>query len=283
MGDDDVWGLGVGCNGVIDVLLEPLTESFRPAVAAVQAGRDARVATVLESSDDRLALGDRAHGPAFDAFPEPVATALSERGGSDSGPIAVETDRGSVTVFLDAIEAPADLVVIGSGHDVGPVAELGTLADFRVTVVGYRGGTATDDRFPEADRVVSTSPRSITDEIEFDAETYAVVMTHNFIDDRVTLEALLETPLEYIGLMGPEDRFDELLEAIEGDGRQLTPAELDRIYTPVGLDLGGGAPYQVAQSIVAEALAVRYGRTGGHLRSGDGTIHPRPASIETDP
>jgi xanthine dehydrogenase accessory factor len=77
MGDEDALGLGVGCNGVIDVLLEPLIESFRPAVEAVQAGRDALVATVLESSDDRLALGDRAHGPAFDGFPEPVATALS--------------------------------------------------------------------------------------------------------------------------------------------------------------------------------------------------------------
>lgn len=279
MGDDDVWGMGVGCNGVLDVLLEPLDESFERAVEAYESGTDTTVITVIDSEDDRLAVGDRAYADNLGNFPADVGAELADldiTGRSRS--VTVDTDAGSVTVFVDVIEAPADFVVIGTGHDVRPVVELAAQMDFSVTVAGFRGAKSEADRFPEADRVVSTSPRSLTDDVTIDADTSVVVMTHNYVDDRLTIETLLDTDAPYIGLMGPDDRFAEMLDDFAAEDVTFTDAQLDRVYTPVGLDLGGDTPGQIALSIVAEALAVRNDRTAGHLRTIDGHIHDRPTN-----
>lgn len=285
-GDDaDVWGLGIGCNGVIEVLFDPLDESYRPAVEAYDEGRNVTVATVLDGGETTVNRGDRSYvgddgvktfGPwpewLLDRIAEP-ALELADRGRAD----VVTATRGSETarIFLDGIAAPADLVVFGTGHDVAPVVDLGRKADFRVTVVGFRGATATEDRFPEADAVISTTPSDVRTALDLDESSYAVVMSHNFIDDRLVLEELLQSPVPYIGLMGPRKRFEEMLEAFADEGRDFSDDELDRLYTPVGLDLGGGTPYQIALSIISEALAVKNDRQPRHLKAREGPIHDR--------
>jgi len=284
-GDDDVWGLGVGCNGVIRMLLEPLDESLQPALDAAAAGENCAVATVLESDYPGFDLGDRLCGregrfidtegwptALIDRLSEPAAT-LSTAGKADT--IDISLEAGSVRVFLDGIAAPPELLVFGTGHDVRPVVELATLADFHVTVVGFRGATATAERFPSADHVISTSPTAVREEIDIDERTYTVVMTHNFVDDRLTLAKLTQSATPYIGLMGPTDRFSEMLDAFEAEGQTFDRATLDRVYTPIGIDLGGGAPYQIATSIVSEVLAVHNDRTPQHLSGKDGPIHER--------
>ncbi|PSQ46946.1 xanthine dehydrogenase [Halobacteriales archaeon SW_7_65_23] len=288
-GDDDVWGLGVGCDGIIHVLLEPLTETYRPAVGAFAEGRDVAVLTVLED-DGPLARGDRAYvsradgelflpatGGDVDAWPADnlvsPATKLAERGRSDV--LGLEVDGRSLQVFVDGLAAPEELLVFGTGHDVGPVVELAGKSDFRVTVVGFRGGVDLADRFAGADRTVTTSPGTLGEDLTISGDTHAVVMTHNFIEDRLTVEALLNSPCPYIGLMGPHDRFQEMVEAFEEEGRTLDESDLERIYTPVGLDLGGGSPYQIAHSVVAELLAVANDRDPKHLRDREGNIHER--------
>lgn len=290
-GDDDVWGLGVGCNGVITVLLEPLDDTYRPVVDARLAGEPIGVATVVGSAGDAPAsLGDRAHyrpGEGYgDGLPDAVRDALGDStetlvadGGGET--LAVDLADGTVEVFVEGIRPPPELVVFGSGHDVGPVVELAKLVDFRVTVVPFRGGHADSGRFPRADAVTSASPRDVADLREWHDDAYAVVMSHNFLDDRIALEELLETPVPYVGLMGPQERFAEMREALAEDGRTLTEAELDRIYTPIGLSLGGDSPYRIAYSIVAEVLAVANDRTPGHLSDRAGPIHDR-VELTTD-
>jgi len=286
VGEDDVWGLGVGCNGIIDILLEPLDEGYRPVVEAYEDGEDLAVLTVLEGGeasrrgDRTLARPDGDGSLDIDApeWPDRLVEALAKPAGDllatdTSDTLTVGHDGREVSVFVDAVSAPPDLVVFGSGHDVAPVASLASQVDFRVTVASFRGASATAERFPDADRVLSTSPAEIREAIEFDADTYAVVMTHNFIDDRIALSELLETPAEYVGLLGPRERFDELRE----DGREFTAGELDRIYTPAGLDLGGETPFHIAQSIVAELTAVHFDREPRHLKEREGHIHERPS------
>jgi len=299
-GEDDVWGLGVGCNGVITVLLEPLDESYRPVVEARLAGEPIGVATVVGSEGTGAALGSRAYyrpGEGFegdgslggeeaagipatvlDELAGPAETLVADGKGET---LAVETDGGTVEVFVEGVRPPPELVVFGSGHDVGPVVELAKLVDFRVTVVPFRGGHADSGRFPGADEVTSASPRDVADLREWDADTYAVVMSHNFLDDRIALEGLLETPVEYVGLMGPKKRFEEMREEFAAEGRTFTDAELERVYTPIGLNLGGDTPYQIAQSIVAEVQAVAHDRRPGHLSRQDGPIHDR-VELATD-
>ncbi|MFB6268928.1 MAG: XdhC family protein [Halobacterium sp.] len=286
--EEDVWGLGVGCNGVIDVLLEPLDESYRRVVEAFADGRDVAVLTVL-SGGAKFAHGDRAYyypdedrlvgadGETSTEWPADalsgVADDLAGRGRADV--VAVDVDGKTVEVFVDGIAAPSDLVVFGTGHDVGPVTEFAAKNDFRVTVVGFRGGVDVADRFPHADRTVTTSPGQVAADVDLDERTYAVVMTHNFVDDRLAVEALLASPAPYVGLMGPRERFEEMLEAFADEGRTFDDEALESLYTPVGLDLGGGSPYQIAHSIVAEVLAVENDRRPRHLREREGHIHDR--------
>jgi len=282
-GEEDVWGLGVGCNGVIEVLLEPLTETYRPAVDAFVDGRDVAVVTVLEG-DGPLERGDRAYDDPTDGSLSPVdGDAAAWPSETLAGPAAELAERGradtltvdGVTLFVDGLSAPPELVVFGTGHDVGPVTELAAKNDFRVTVVGFRGAVDVAERFPAADRTVTTSPGTIREDVTLGDDTYAVVMTHNFVDDRLTVETLLDASVPYVGLMGPRDRFEEMLAAFEEEGRTFTDEELAALYTPVGLDLGGGSPYQIAHSIVAEVLAVANDRTPRHLKAREGPIHDR--------
>ncbi|MEF8778788.1 MAG: XdhC family protein [Natronomonas sp.] len=295
--DEDVWGLGVGCNGVIDVLLEPLDETYRPAVEAFDAGRDIAVLTVLSGEGTELERGDRAYyRPDDDRLTAPDGTAatgwptaslsesvgdLADRG--RAGVLSVEHGDTAIEVFVDGLAAPAELVVFGTGHDVGPVTEFAERNDFRVTVVGFRGAVDLESRFPAAHRTVTTSPGTVSEDLDLDDRTYAVVMTHNFVDDRLTVEALIDSPAPYVGLMGPHDRFEEMLEEFEAEGTTFDEDDLDTLYTPIGLDLGGGSPYQIAHSIVAEVLAVRNGRTPQHLSDREGHIHDRiDVVVESD-
>jgi xanthine dehydrogenase accessory factor len=279
MDDDDVWGLGVGCNGVIDVLLEPLDDSFAPAVEAHRGGEPVAVLTVLEGE----AAGSRGYlrpGEGVTGLSEGLADAVAEPAGAlldreRADAVGVETAPDESTVFVDPVSAPAELLVLGSGHDVAPVVELGRRNGLRTTVVAFRGGEDLDGRFPGADRTLSTSPAQLDEAVALDGSTYAVVMTHNFVDDRLAVEQLLDSSVPYVGLMGPRERFEEMLEAFAEEGRTYDEAELSPVYTPVGLDLGGGSPDQIATSIVAEVLAVHNDRRPRHLSGHEGPIHER--------
>jgi len=280
--EDDVWGLGVGCNGVIDVLLEPLDDRFRPLVEAYEAGAPVGAAVVLDGDAPRGARAYYRDGSvtAGDGFPDRLADAVAspaaellEAGASNT--LTLETDAGTAEVFVDGVRPPPRLVVCGSGHDAGPVVELGHKNGFRVTVVGFRGAVDLEARVPGADDHLSTAPARIADAVDPDGRTYAVVMTHNFVDDRLAVEQLVDSPAPYVGLMGPRDRFEEMLEAFEEEGRTFTEADLETLYTPVGIDLGAGSPYGIATSIVAEATAVRNDRDPRHLREREGPIHDR--------
>ncbi|WP_435079058.1 XdhC family protein [Halococcus sp. AFM35] len=280
-GDDDIWGLGMGCNGIITVLLEPLDESYRPVVERVTNGGDCGVVTVTDGDrplgersfyDPETGFSDDLPGWLCEELREPTATLL-ERGKTDT--VGVETDDGTVEVFVEGIEAPSNLVVVGSGPDVNPVVELAKRVNFQVTVVTFRGALSSGENFPAADAVRATSPTDLGDDIEFDDDTYVVVMTHNFIDDRLAVEDLIGTPVQYIGLMGPQERFEEMLEDFADEGVEITEDDTSRIYTPIGLDLGGDSPHQIAYSIVAEALAVANNRIPQHLTDREGPIHDR--------
>jgi xanthine dehydrogenase accessory factor len=279
MDDDDVWGLGVGCNGIIDVLLEPLDDGFAPAVEAHRGGEPVAVLSVLDG-DEAGSRGYLRPGEDVTGLPDDVADAVAEPAaslldGERADAVDVETTEGTSRVFVDPVTAPAELLVLGSGHDVAPVVELGRRNGLRTTVVAFRGGEDLDERFPAADRTLSTSPAQLGDAVDLDGSTYAVVMTHNFVDDRLAVEQLLDSPVPYVGLMGPRERFEEMLEAFADEGRSFDEAALEPMYTPVGLDLGGGSPNQIATSIVAEVLAVHNDRRPRHLSGHEGPIHER--------
>jgi xanthine dehydrogenase accessory factor len=290
--DEEEWGLGLGCNGIIDVLVEPLDGSFDPLLDTLDNRESATVLTVVDSEDDGVPVGARTvvttDGPQSGEdrapVPEDAVAGISDaaadaRESGSSGVVTVERAAGDLDVFVDGVDPAPDLLLFGTQNDVHTVARLGADAGFRVTVASSRGARSDEDAFPNAHRVVSTHPTDLSDAVEASERTYAVLMSHNFVDDRLALEHLLrETDVPYVGLMGPRDRFEEMQEAFDEEGTSFSRAELDRLATPVGLDLGDGSPTGIAMSIVAEALAVHNDAGGGRLRTSSGPIHTR-----TDP
>lgn len=295
-GNDDTWGLGVGCNGVVDILLEPLNSVYQPVAYAHKNGNDIAILTMLNQGETGIKQGSHAFArptgatdhqnlsfetattgwsdELFTVLDEPTTELLAS---DKSDSVSVNIKSGTVQVFIDSVCAPPELVICGSGHDINPVIELAKRIGFNVTVVTFRDIIANDTRFPTADRVQTTAPADIRDSITFDTDTYAVIMSHNFVDDRLALDELLSTPIEYIGMVGSRERFEEMQDAFTAEGRQFSTSELNRIYTPAGLDLGGGTPFHIAQSIIAEVTAIHHGRVPQHLTDRTGPIHKRPS------
>ncbi|MFP8954598.1 XdhC family protein (plasmid) [Natrialbaceae archaeon A-arb3/5] len=293
--DDEGWGLGLGCNGIIDILMEPLDASWDAPLSELADHRPVGTVTVVDADDERVAVGDRIsldqHGDSLSSgrrngLPDDVLAAVERtcdelRQKKGAATVGVDTEYGSVDVFVDWLTPAPDLLLFGTQNDVHPVARIGREAGFRVVIASTKGARSDLEQFPNAHAVKRTRAMDVGDVVEDPSRTYAVIMSHNAIDDRLALASLADTDVPYIGLMGPRERFEEIREDLETEeDRTLTDEELARIATPVGLDLGGGEPTQIALSIVSEALAVHNGRDGDRLKSREGPIHARLSSIE---
>lgn len=254
---DPPWGLGTS-NGVVDLLLEPFDDALRPVAAAAAAGRPAAVATVLDDPFPRLAVVDGRVAALRETVPGSLVGPLLRRlrACATAGTAGVEFVDGT-RVFLDGTWTPPTLLVCGAGADVRPLATLCADLGFRVVVAAL--GADPPPAVPGV-RTRSADPTSLPAAVGADGRTYAVLATHDLDADRAACRALLDAGVPYVGVVGPDSRARELLDGVP-------PADRDRVYAPVGLDVGAGTPEAVAVSVVSEVLAVRAGRAGGHLRT----------------
>lgn len=286
-GADDGWGAGLGCAGVVELLVEPVDDSLGPALDALAAGEPVTVATRLDDGGrgarSLLTPAGVRSVPDRPALPEEVTRALAERAAAlrESGAtevVTVEHGGRAAEVLCDGLRPTPELLVVGSQPDLAPVVKQAQAVGFRTAVALTRGGVSAE-WLPAADRLERVRAPDVADAVEAPGRTSAVVMTHNLVDDRLALEGLLglEPPLPHVGLMGPRERFAEIRAAWEDDpAARPPPARVEAVATPVGLDLGGGSPAAVALSVVAEAVAVHNDRPGGRLRDRAGPVHPRP-------
>lgn len=283
--DDAVWGLGLGCNGAIDVLIEPVTGDLPARLRrAVDERRTLVLATLVAGPEDLVpgarlyltedeapegSLGD----PALDAAAAGAARTQLDAG--KSALVSLKGSRGPAEVFVEVLAPPLPLLVCGAGHDAIPVVRLARELGWWVMVADSRPAYATRERFPGADEVVLADDADVPGKVRIDRHTFVVVMTHNFLHDRTLLRGLLETPARYIGLLGPRARTDRLLADLARDGVTVDAAQRARLFAPVGVDLGAESPEEIALSILAEILALHNGRRVAFLRDRGGPIHAR--------
>ncbi len=247
--EDTLWGLGLGCNGKLDIFLQRIAPDDPveqlPALLARLSGDEAfALSTPLEGPG----AGRIAPGP-----PLPV------------GQTGIAAESG-VPMFVDHLAPPPDVVVVGAGDDAMPLVRLAARAGFRVTLVDHRAAYATAARFPDAASLVVARPGSAGLEAPGGARTYAVVMNHALALDKAWALHFAATAAPYIGLLGPAKRRDEILAALPPEGRA-------RVYGPIGLDIGAEGAEQIAIGIVAEILALDAGRAAGFLRGSSGPLH----------
>jgi xanthine dehydrogenase accessory factor len=265
--DDVVLGLGLGCQGIIDVLLEPLAGATLDDAIAFYERLAARrevvtLMTLLRASDEGLAVGTR--------------LVVDENGNVVDGEERLLSSPDELA--REIVRPMTPLVVCGAGTDAIPLVRLAKLMGWHVTVIDHRASFVTRDRFPDADMLIcanlSADASSLATRIVLDERTMAVVMAHAATHDRAYLHAMLDAGASYIGVLGPRRRTMELLGDRAVDG-ELPPA----VHAPIGLDLGAESPDEIALAIVAEIAAVNAGRSGGLLRDRSGPIHDRENSL----
>lgn len=275
---DIVFGVGLGCQGVINILIERVMPEFAAFLAGLTRDRQRGVLTTVFRAEDgsvgsRLCLrddgspcGDLANGQ----WPERVRADAWEA--LHSGVSRVQS-YGLMTVFIEVLEPPLPLVIFGAGPDAGPLARLAKELGWHVTIVDERPEAANPARYPWADAVFACAPESVAERIELDARTVAVLTTHNYLQDLRLLETLLPSPVRYLGVLGPKRRAERMLADLAQQGLTPTDEQLDRLHSPAGLDIGADTPEGIAFAIIAEINAVLHGRGGGPLRERDGPIY----------
>ncbi|WP_028798587.1 XdhC family protein [Streptomyces sp. 142MFCol3.1] len=198
--------------------------------------------------------------------------ALGATGQRHYGPHG-ERREDAVSVFLHSFAPPPRMLVFGAIDYAAAVARIGDFLGYRVTVCDARPVFATPKRFPPGVEVVVDWPHRYLGGTTTDARTVICVLTHDPKFDVPLLEEALRRPAAYIGAMGSRRTHDERMERLAEAG--LTERELARLRSPVGLDLGARTPEEVAVSVAAEIVALRWGGTGTPLTATAGAIHPR--------
>lgn len=315
---DLVWGFGVGCKGVVEVLVEPapappvaallaealaLQSAGTPVVIATRLDSPAGAPTVLhralvalaaqriaEQTAEPATRGDLGH-PALLAQVAHDAALLAASG--QAGTLIYHLDRvtltpallcgrpaapgelpgpGEARIYLEPLLPAPRLILFGAGPDATPVAAFARQTGWDVTVVDPRPGFLAPERFPGARLVVAAGEESVS-LAGVRPTDLCVIMTHSYHRDLAVLADLNRVLPRYVGLMGPRDRTVTLLSDLRQAGTPATPELLAVLSSPIGLDIGGEGPEQIALAIVAEVQAVRSGTGGGRLRDRTAALH----------
>lgn len=277
------FGVGLGCNGIIDVLIEPIDPNSpkNPIVLLNEfiQKRDVRVlATVLKSDDVNLQTGHRfaLTEQGSELVPNWLMADMTRIYGTGK-PLtkAYPTGAGTAEIFIERIDPGIEVVIFGAGYDVVPVAKLARDLGWQVTVTDDCIAHLSPKRFPVATCVLYADRTAVLEKLTITNRTAAVLMSHNFNYDRAVLQELLTTDVLYIGMLGPRKRFDTMQDEFKKDGLYFSDESLNRVHAPIGLDLGAETPDEIALSIIAEIKAFFAKGTGGFLKNKSGPIHER--------
>lgn len=294
--DDAPWGLGLGCNGLIDILLEPLNPERASAVAdmlqrALDEDAASAIATVINVVDPD------SNSPAIGAHALLMENCIMTSGDWGTGFVLADAadgitdaiqagrsglvrDYDGVEIAFEVVNPSIHLVVCGSGPDAGPIAHLGARLGWEVSVVDHHPeSSARASRFPGARVVECIDALTLRDCVYLNPRCAAVVVSHHFERDLNYLHCLLKSDCAYIGMLGPRARTERMFSEL---GAEPVPVRPDnRVFSPVGLDIGGDGPDAIALAVIAEVAAIMNARTAGHLRDRRGPMHVSAAHTPT--
>ena len=266
--NERAWEVGLACGGTIKVFVEP---TVRPEVlkAAQGAGGEV-VATVVEGP----ALGESIRVLEDGAVQGRLSVKLSTEHLRDAALIGLrreasvsetlETGSGDVTLFLEVFPRRPRIVIFGAGQIAAEMVPLAKALGYHTIVADGRKAFLDPERFPAADELILAWPEETFERIGLDASCYVCLLSHDPKFDEPALQVALRSEARYVGAIGSKKTQAGRRERLRELG--LTKPEIARLHGPIGLDLGGRQPAEVALSILAEMTAVRYGRTSGpHL------------------
>lgn len=261
---EELWGLGVGCDGLMRIFLQPLLaeHDYAPfeAIARAYEGDQLEIAvTVLESEDIEPGATLVTSGDSAESFglKDAEATVLQDEArtalaGRTSLTKSVQIGKTTATVLLAMVTPRVRLLMLGAGLDAEPVTRLAGELGWRVSVVDHRPAYIDNGHFDDAEEVICCAVEDMSGHVELSGFDAAIVMSHHLASDRQYLAQLSKSDISYVGLLGPKERRRRLLAEL-GDAA----AALDgRLHGPAGLDIGAVGPAAIALSIISEIYSV---------------------------
>jgi xanthine dehydrogenase accessory factor len=286
--EDILWGLGLGCDGVVQVLVEPLNaDCLCNPLAFIADCFDRQqpgiLATVFQATNCAgVSIGSRLMLSPNGKIKSTIENAELQRAIACDARAALQQKRTlhrqygyslePVDVLLELIQPPPHLIVFGAGRDALPLAKFAKDLGWQLTVVDCRSIKTTPDRFSMADQIILTRSEVVTQQVAITAETIAVIMTHNYLDDLAILRWLLASSAQYIGVLGARQRTERL----QWEAGVTASEQRHQLHAPVGLDIGAETPEEIAIAIVAEIQAVINQRAAGFLKHRQAPIHRPP-------
>ena len=291
--DDAKLGMGLGCNGIIQVLIEPIDKENNTnpiqLLKAVAEKRQEAVLVTLFSLQDRKAeqpgtcLLIKKDNTIIIASPElkeiiiaDAQKALTDKSSSFKNYIS---EKENLTAFIEFVQPSVSLIIVGAGNDTMPLAGIAEILGWETIIVDRRPNYAKADRFPSACQIVVSKPEKVLRQISIDDQTVFALMTHNYNYDMAMLKELVSRDVVYIGLLGPKKKLDRIINELRENGVELSAAQLATIHGPVGLDIGAETSEEIALSIVAEIKAVLSKRDAKQLKNTEEAIHARAATV----
>jgi xanthine dehydrogenase accessory factor len=286
--DDAKLGVGLGCNGVIHILIEPIfTERPHHPVSLFKrflSKRQNAVVITLFSLTNRkgeqpgtcLFLTGEEHigNCSIEGLQQQLLNdALTVLQAGKSVTKFYQTTAARFTGFVELLKPAVSLIVFGAGNDSIPLVQMAAVLGWHTTVIDGRTNYAVSNRFPLAKRVLLAKPEHALSMLSMDSRTAVVLMTHNYNYDLAMLRQLLPLQLSYIGSLGPKKKLQRMLDELLDEGIDITGDQLQSIYGPTGLDIGAETSEEIALSMLSEMQAVLQQRHGKPLRDKSTVIH----------
>jgi xanthine dehydrogenase accessory factor len=285
MDDDDAkLGVGLGCNGIIHILIEPIHDGQTNPITLLKAAMSSNgysVLVTLFSIEDRkgtqpgscLYLGNgRTLQKGLESLPYKNELLKDAKNVLDNQHSIITVYQG-YTAFVECVKPLISLVILGAGNDAIPLTRIAAVLGWNTTLVDGRPNYATAERFPTVKKLLVAKPEKVLDGLEINEWTAFVLMTHNYNYEIAFLKHLLPLHPSYIGILGPKKKLDRMLDELEENGTFITEMNLETIHGPVGLDIGSETSEEIALSIIAEIKAVFSKRNGKSLKHKTTVIH----------
>ncbi|MFD0999805.1 XdhC family protein [Ohtaekwangia kribbensis] len=287
-------GIGLGCNGVIDVLIEPVdpADNDNPTrffESIIKMNAPVALATIFSHSNP-TAIGKKLlitpgatklHNLEDDELEYLISADLEKLFDSKKSEAKVYHTQGNETeVFIEMIQPSVSLIIFGGGFDARPVSQLAKSLGWEVTITDECVAHIAPLFFPTADNLSLCHRDFVDRDFHITPYTACVLMSHNYEYDRDVLKKLLKSEAPYIGILGPRKRFDKMLSDFSREGITLSSKDAHRIHSPIGLDIGAEAPDEIAVSIIAEIQSKFSNRSGGFLKYRTGPIHQRDTASD---
>ncbi len=279
-------GINLGCNGIIDVLIEPAHDAINLFSQFSNSPEPLALATIFsekERADKLLISSDQKEIHSF------IDVELNQKVKKDL--IDLFLDRKSearkyihkgeeVEIFIELIQPSVKLIIFGGGVDARPVSQMAKSLGWEVEVTDECVAHIAPIFFPAADKLSLCQREFIDRDFDITPYTACVLMSHNYEYDRDVLKKLIGSTTPYIGIMGPRKRFDKMLLEFNSAGIQINEDHLSRIHSPIGLDIGAEAPDEIALSVIAEIQSKFTSRNGGFLKDRNTPIHQRTSGSD---